>query len=212
MAQSGSESTLIDCFMKSQETCRNARRGFSEWTPTGLRKSSMIPRKSAQLTQQASTGNNAKSQLAPLAHCVRFDRVSASREEVNCMSSGNTERRVSRSVFMAVLLVALLLLATQVAGAQCVANPTRETAVGLKNSSSHFLTFFIDGENKGGIPSGDRSADFVVTPGQHTLRAEAVINGETVSASRTTDIPAGYVCTWTVTDPLPTKLGKREQR
>lgn len=128
------------------------------------------------------------------------------------MSSGNTERRVSRSVFMAVLLVALLLLATQVAGAQCVANPTRETAVGLKNSSSHFLTFFIDGENKGGIPSGDRSADFVVTPGQHTLRAEAVINGETVSASRTTDIPAGYVCTWTVTDPLPTKLGKREQR
>jgi hypothetical protein len=124
------------------------------------------------------------------------------------MSLGNTEQRVSHSVFMAVLLVALLLLASQVAGAQCVANPTRETAFGLKNSSSHFLTFFIDGENKGGVPSGDRSVDFVVTPGQRILRADAVIGGDTISASRMADIPAGYVCTWTVTDPPPTKPGR----
>jgi uncharacterized membrane protein len=128
------------------------------------------------------------------------------------MSLGNTGRRVSRSVFMAVLLVALLLLATQVAGAQGVANPTRETVVGLKNASSHFLTFFIDGVNVGCVPSGDRSIEFVVTAGQHTLRADAGIGGDTVSASRTADIPAGYVCTWTVTDPLPTRPGKREQR
>ncbi len=128
------------------------------------------------------------------------------------MSLGNTEQPVSRSVFMAVLLVALLLLASQVAGVQGVANPTRETAVGLKNSSSHFLTLFIDGVNVGGAPSGDRSIDFVVTPGEHTLRADAVIGGTTVSASRTADIPAGYVCTWTVTDPPPTRPGKREQR
>jgi hypothetical protein len=128
------------------------------------------------------------------------------------MSLGNTERRISRSVFMAVLLVALLLLASQAAGSQGVANPTRETAVGLRNSSSHLLTFFIDGVNVGVVPPGEKSVDFVVIPGQHTLRAEAVIDGETVSASRMADIPVGYVCRWTVTNPPPMKPGKGEQR
>jgi hypothetical protein len=56
-------------------------------------------------------------------------------------------RRISRLVFMAILLVALLLLATQVAGAEELARPTRATAVSLKNPSNYFLTFFIDGEN-----------------------------------------------------------------
>jgi hypothetical protein len=119
------------------------------------------------------------------------------------MSLGNNGRRVSRLVFMAIMLVALLLLASQAAGTQGVANPTRETAVGLKNSSSHLLTFFIDGVNVGGVPPGEKSVDFMVTPGQHDLRAEAVINGETVSASRMAAIPAGYVCVWTVTNPPP---------
>ena len=59
----------------------------------------------------------------------------------------------------------------------------------------------------GGVPSGDRSVDFSVTPGSHLLRADAVIGGETVSASRMATIPAGYVCTWTVTDPQETNPG-----
>jgi hypothetical protein len=77
----------------------------------------------------------------------------------------------------------------------------RRNRVGLKNASSHFLTFYVDGVNKGGVPSGDRSVDFLVTPGEHRLRAEAIINGEVVSANRVASVPAGHVCTWTVTDP-----------
>lgn len=103
--------------------------------------------------------------------------------------------------FLLLVAAILILSGGQTSSAQCVANPTGETAVGIKNASSHFLTFYIDGVNRGGVPSGDRSVDFVVTPGEHELRAEAVINGEVVSATRTATIPAGYVCTWTVTDP-----------
>ena len=77
------------------------------------------------------------------------------------MSLGNAGRRVMRPVFMAVLLVAWLLLARQVAGAQPIANPTGETAVSFKNASSYFLIFFIiDGENKGGVPCGRQKRRF----------------------------------------------------
>lgn len=102
-----------------------------------------------------------------------------------------------------------LLFAGSPAAAQCLVNPTGETAVGLSNASSYFLTFYIDGVNQGGVPSGDRSIDFIVSPGPHTLRAEAVIDGEIVSASRSTTIAAGYVCTWTVTDP-PRVIGNTQ--
>lgn len=85
--------------------------------------------------------------------------------------------------------------------AQCVPNPTGETAIGLRNASNHFLTFYIDGYSKGGVPAGDRSIDFVVPPGQHLLLAEARVGQETISASRTVTIAKGDVCTWLVTDP-----------
>jgi hypothetical protein len=101
---------------------------------------------------------------------------------------------------MTVLACGLLLAAAQTASAQCAPSPTGETAVGLKNASSYYLTFYIDGVRKDGVPPGDRSVDFVVTPGEHALRADATIDGETVSASRTGGVPAGHVCTWTVTD------------
>ena len=106
-----------------------------------------------------------------------------------------------QSVRLMILAAGLSLIISQVVFGQCVVNPTRETTVGLKNASSHFLTFYIDGMNQGGVPSGDRSIDFIVMPGAHILRADATIGGETVSATRTTTIPAGHVCTWTVTDP-----------
>lgn len=101
----------------------------------------------------------------------------------------------------AILTGLLLLVAVQTAAAQCVLNPTGETAVGLRNASSYYLLFYIDEMRMDGVPQGDQSIYFVVAPGEHTLRAEAVIGGETVSASRTSNIPEGYVCTWTVTDP-----------
>jgi hypothetical protein len=105
-----------------------------------------------------------------------------------------------------VFTVTLLAVIAQTATAQCVPNPTQETAVGLQNASSHFLTFYIDGVNVGGVPSGDRSVDFVVLPGDHTLEAEAIVAGGRITASHTGVVPAGFVCTWTVTDPDPLQI------
>jgi len=72
--------------------------------------------------------------------------------------------------------------------------------VGLQNASSYFLTFFIDGQNKGGVPAGDKSSAFTVSPGSHTLRADALIRGKVVSVSRTVTLAASEVKTWTVTN------------
>lgn len=110
-------------------------------------------------------------------------------------------RRPGLKSIMLLVATLALLNGMQSARAQCFENPTGETAVGLKNASSYFLTFYIDGVNKGGVPSGDRSVDFLVSPGEHSLRADALIDGETVSASRSVTMAAGEVCTWTVTDP-----------
>lgn len=106
-----------------------------------------------------------------------------------------------------ILGMILLLAGARSATGQCYVNPTGESAVGMMNSSSYFLTFYIDGENKGGVPSGDKSIDFVISPGEHSLTAVAIIGGQTSSAGRTATIPAGYVCTWTVTDPPPSSAG-----
>lgn len=94
-----------------------------------------------------------------------------------------------------------ILLSAQTVTAQCLESPTAETAVGLRNATSHFLIFYIDDLNKGGVPAGDQSVDFFVWPGEHTLRAEARIGDETVSVTRKVLVPVGYVCTWTVIDP-----------
>ena len=75
-----------------------------------------------------------------------------------------------RLLFLAALLILLFLLTYRVAAAQCIPNPTGETSVGLQNDSSLYLTFHIDGIRKDGVPTGDRSVDFVVTPGEHVLQ------------------------------------------
>ena len=106
-----------------------------------------------------------------------------------------------RRLLTTVVTCILLIVAAQTAAAQCVPNPTGETAVGLRNASSYYLLFFIDGIRMDGVPAGERSIDFPVTPGDHTLRADANVGGETVSAYRMGVIPEGEVCTWTVTDP-----------
>lgn len=115
-----------------------------------------------------------------------------------------------RRVFELALAVGLLLGACPAPSVLWTVNASRETSVGLKNASSHLLTFYIDGVNKGGVPSGERSLDFIINPGEHILRADATIGGENVSASRLATIPAGYALTWTVTDP-PLKIGDPNQ-
>jgi|GEM_PF-1636743 len=108
---------------------------------------------------------------------------------------------ISKRTLLPVLVLCALLCSAQSVPAQCVRNPTGETAVGLKNTSNLFLTLYIDTINKGGVPSGDRSVDFLVAPGTHTLRAEGYLNGEVIFASRPVIIAPGFICTWTVTDP-----------
>ena len=110
---------------------------------------------------------------------------------------------ISKRSLLRLLVLGALLLSTQSAPAQCLRNPTGETAVGMKNTSSLFLTLYIDTINKGGVPPGDRSVDFPVAPGTHILRAEGYINGEVIFTNRTVIIAPGYICTWTVTDPPP---------
>jgi hypothetical protein len=127
------------------------------------------------------------------------------------MGVANNEYRKLVAVFRIMLAALFLLALSAVASAQCVQNPTGETAVGLQNASSYYLIFYIDGVNKGGVPPGDKSVDFVIKPGEHTFRADARIGGETVSAQRTATIPEGYVCTWTVTDPPPASSVNKER-
>lgn len=97
-----------------------------------------------------------------------------------------------------VVAVSLLLCAGS-ASAQCAVNPTRETAVGLRNSSSVYLRFFVNGKPVGAVPPGDRSVDYVVRPGPVRLRVETV-ETPTRSLDKVQDVPAGKVCTWEITD------------
>jgi hypothetical protein len=113
--------------------------------------------------------------------------------------------------FLLAVVVSLVMGIFSTAAAQCYQNPTGETAVGVKNASTYFVIFYIDEINKGGVPSGDRSVDFLISPGPHTLRAEARIDGDAVSATRMFIIPAGYACMWTVTDP-PKELSSANLR
>jgi hypothetical protein len=119
-------------------------------------------------------------------------------------------RHVLAWLLAAILALVMLAAAAEVASAQCVPSPTGESAVGLQNASGYYLLFFIDEVRMDGVPAGDRSTYFVVSPGEHTLRAEAVIGTDTVNAYRKANVPAGYVCTWTVTDPPPTAGAAQE--
>lgn len=115
--------------------------------------------------------------------------------------SRRTARGFTPPALLAALACVLLAAASRPAAAQCFLNRAGEAAVGVRNASSHNLLFYLDGMPMDRVPAGARSIDFAVAPGEHALRAEAVVEGETVSATRTAFILEGHVCTWTVTDP-----------
>ena len=109
------------------------------------------------------------------------------------------------------MVVCLVLLGAAVAEtkAQCVAHPDRETAVSVMNASNYPIIIYIDGVDRGRLLPGERSIDFVISPGEHLLLAETMIGGEMVSASRQVVVMAGSVCTWTVTNPVRPWEGAR---
>lgn len=100
----------------------------------------------------------------------------------------------------------LLLLAPAAARAQCVRNAPYETRISVANTSSYFVTFYIDGLMQGTLPAGERSPDLIISPGEHLLFAHAMIDDEPMMTGRIITIPPGSICTWTITNPrnLPT--------
>lgn len=95
----------------------------------------------------------------------------------------------------------VLAFAPAVVRAQCVASATRETAIGIMNASHYTITFYIDGVNQGTVPAGARGTDVIISAGEHLVMAETILAGELYAATRTIVIPAGSVCTWTITNP-----------
>lgn len=83
--------------------------------------------------------------------------------------------------------------------AGCVKNPTGETAIGFKNSSSLWLAFYIDSTKMATVPPGDRSIDFEVEPGVRHLKAETVRLPK-ASLKKNVTVKNGEVCTWEITD------------
>jgi hypothetical protein len=120
-----------------------------------------------------------------------------------------TFRQNLKRIFRAICVAALLFIISQSTSAQCVPNPTGEAAVALKNETSFLLTFYIDAVKKADVPTGEKSADFIVTPGRHILNAEAIIEGQSYWVTYSGDIPEGFVCTLTIVDPKGAKSSKK---
>lgn len=85
--------------------------------------------------------------------------------------------------------------------AQCRDHPAGLTAVRFVNESSYELTFFIDDDDKGTVAIGGASPEWEVYPGEHMLRAGAVIGDQALWVWVVNEVPRGQVCTWTITDP-----------
>jgi len=86
--------------------------------------------------------------------------------------------------------------------AQCVENNDKRTALKFSNESRFELTFFVDDDEDGVIvPSRAVSNEITVEPGEHLLRARAIVRGESFWVWVVNEVPQGQVCTWTVTDP-----------
>lgn len=63
-----------------------------------------------------------------------------------------------------------ILLSAQTVPGQSLQSLAGETAVGLKEASSHFLVFYMDDLDKGGVPAGDRSVDLRLARRTHSSR------------------------------------------
>jgi hypothetical protein len=126
-------------------------------------------------------------------------------KEKTMRADGSSPSRAGswRLALAAVPAILLLLAGCTVASAQCAPDPAGKTAVALRNTSSHYVIFFIDGVEKAGVLAGAKSEDFVVTAAEHVLRGDAMLEGKITSAHKTGKIPQGHVCTWNITDPKP---------
>lgn len=99
-------------------------------------------------------------------------------------------------------VIALTAVFAQTIPAQCVEHPEKKTALVFDNQTSFDLTFFVDEDEKGvSVASRTASNELEVEPGEHLLRARAVVKGQSVWVWIINEVPAGHLCTWTITDP-----------
>jgi hypothetical protein len=110
-------------------------------------------------------------------------------------------RRAIRVAALIALLVLTMGFPWSLFG-QCADHPDKRTAVKFSNESSFELTFFVDEDEDGVIvPAGAVSGETEVPPGEHLLRAKAVVRGQSFFVWTINEVPEGQVCTWTITDP-----------
>lgn len=110
-------------------------------------------------------------------------------------------RSKSIALMFMVALVASGIFSPQLR-AQCIDYTEGKTAVKFANESRYDLTFFIDDDEKGVVvPAGKISKEFAVDPGEHLLRARAIVRGESFWVWVENEFPKGQICTWTIDDP-----------
>ena len=113
-------------------------------------------------------------------------------------SAGLTVKNFS----LAVLVIFLSCFLGVTARAQCFVHPNTNTALKFSNESSFDLAFFIDENEKGVfVRSLQLSGEIETTPGDHLLRARAVVKGKEFWVWSINEVPPGHICRWTVTDP-----------
>jgi len=85
---------------------------------------------------------------------------------------------------------------------QCTVHPNGKTALRFSNESRYELTFFVDDEQVGITVSPRQvTSEREILPGEHILKARAVLERQELWVWSWNEVPAGYLCVWTVEDP-----------
>ena len=110
--------------------------------------------------------------------------------------------QIFRLVMISVMVIASTVGFAQTVSAQCVEHPDKKTALKFNNETRFELTFFVDDDDEGvTVASRTSSNELEVASGEHSLRARAVVKGQSVWVWVINEVPAGQVCSWTITDP-----------
>lgn len=126
--------------------------------------------------------------------------------------SSPTARQILRITLIGLAVFVLNASLFQTVSGQCVDHPDKKTALKFANESGYDLTFFVDDDEAGVVVASKTvSMEQEVGPGEHLLRARAIIRDAGFWVWVVNDVPEGQVCTWTIEDP-PSKPGRVNYR
>lgn len=110
-------------------------------------------------------------------------------------------------LILPVAVICLSVVLFETTNAQCIDDPGKKTALKFSNESRFELRFFVDEDEVGVVvPPKTVSREIVVEPGEHMLRARAIVRGESFWVWTVNEVPQGQICTWTVEDPPRTSV------